>query len=115
MRSGTNDCMLITNPIKYFYEDLALLFVNLKPRDEEVGQFHKDFITVLELFNDTTGFQKYAYKLDSSSKKNPWKFLNSLCTGIEPKKKAGMISEKEPAEFNNIVVGRGVRKSEDQG
>lgn len=104
MRSGANDCILISDPAKYFYENLAPLFVDFKPRDEEVGQFHVDSITVFEPFNDTTGFERHAHKPDSSSKESPWKFLNSLSTGIRTRRKAGMISEKEPAGFDGIVV-----------
>lgn len=115
VRSGANDCILISDPAEYFYEDLAPLFVDLKPRDEEVGQFHVDSVTVLEPFDDTTGFERHAHKPDSSSKRSPWKFLNSLSTGIGARKKAGMISEEEPARFDGIVVGREVRKSEDHG
>ena len=36
VRLGTNNCIFIFNPAKYFYEDLAPLFVNFKPKDEEV-------------------------------------------------------------------------------
>ena len=71
MRSGANNCMLIFDPAKYFYEDLALLFVNLKPRDEKVGQFYVDSVTIFKPFDNTTGFERHAYKSDSSSKKSP--------------------------------------------
>ena len=84
-------------------------------RDEKVGQLLVDLVTILERFDDTTGFERYVHKPDSSSKRSPWKLLNSLSTGIEARKKAGMISEEEPAGFDGIVVGRGVRKSEDHG
>ena len=37
VRLSANDCMLISDPAKYFYKDLALLFIDLKPGKEEVG------------------------------------------------------------------------------
>lgn len=49
--------MLISDPAEYFYEDLGTLFTGLKPRDEEVGQFHIGSITVVEPFDDSIDFR----------------------------------------------------------
>ena len=105
VNSGDNDCMLIFDPAKYFYEDLALLFINLKPRNEKFGQFYIDSVIIFGLFDDIIGFKKHAYKPDSSSKRSPWKFLNSLNMGIGARKKADIILEEKPAGFDDIVVG----------
>ena len=115
VRSGVDDCMLISDPAEYFYEDLGTLFNHLKPRDEEVGQLSADSVTVVEPFDDTIGLRKYAHRPNSSCKRTPSKFLNSFDAGIGAKKKAGMIPEKRHAGFDGIVVGRGVIKSEDHG
>lgn len=67
---GANDCILIYNPIKYYYEDLAFLFIDLKPKDKKVEQFYINFITVIEPFDDTIGFKKHIHKPVNSSKKS---------------------------------------------
>ena len=41
-----------------------------KVRDKEVGQLHVDLATVLGQFDDTTGFERYIHKPDSSSKRS---------------------------------------------
>ena len=71
VNSGGNDCMLIFDPAEYFYKDLAPLFIDLKPRDEKVGQFYVDSVIIFELFEDIIGFKKHAHKPDSSSKRSP--------------------------------------------
>ncbi len=77
VRSGADDCMLISDPAEYFYKDLGTLFTDLKPRDEKVGQLHVDSVTVVEpLFDDTIGLRKYAHRPNSSCKRTPSKFLN---------------------------------------
>ena len=70
VRSGANNYILISNPTKYFYKDLAPLFVNLKPRNNKVGQFHIDSVSIIKLFDDTIGFKRYAHKPNSRSKKS---------------------------------------------
>lgn len=112
VRSGANDCILISDPAKYFYRDLGTLFTDLKPRDKEVGQLHIDSVTVVKPFNNTIGLEKYANRPDSSSKRSPSKFLNLLDARVEDRKKTNTILKK-PAGFDGIVVGRGVIKSED--
>lgn len=97
-------------PAEDFYEDLCTLFTDLKPGDEKVGQLHIDSVNVLEPFDDTLGFGRYAHRPDTSSKRTPWKSLNSLVAGIGVRNKAGMILEEEPARFDGIVVGRGGNK-----
>lgn len=104
--------MLISDPGEYFYKDLATLFIDLKPRDEEVSQLHIDSATIVQPVDDTMGLGKYAHRPDSSSKRTPSKFLNLLDARVGDRKKAGMISER-PARFDSMVVGRGVIKSED--
>ena len=115
VNSGANDCVLISDPTKDFYEDLVTLFPDLKPGDEKVGQLHIDSATVVESCDNTIGSGRYIQRPDTSSKRAPWRFLNSLEAGIGTKKKAGMIPEEGFAGFDGIIVGRGVIKSEDHG
>ncbi len=114
VRSRANNCMLISNPAKYFYEDLGTLFINLKPRDNEIGQPYLDSVTIVEPCDNTIGLGKYADRPYSSSKRSPSKFLNLLDARVEDRKKTDIISER-PAGFDGIVVRRGVIKSEDHG
>lgn len=116
VRSGANDCKLISDPAKYFYEDLGTLFTDLKPRDEEVAQLHVGSVTIVEPFDDTYhhGLEKYAHTPDNSSKRTPLKFLNLFDAGIGARKKAGTILGG-PAGFDGIVIGQGVIKNEDHG
>lgn len=99
MSLGANDCILISNPAKDFYEDLGALFTALEPGDEKGMQLHNG---------------RYAHKPDTSSKRTQWKFLNSLDVGIGARKKARMTSEGI-AGFDGIIVGWGAIKSEDHG
>ncbi len=108
-----DDWSLISDPAEDLYEDLDALFTNFEPKDEEVGQFHVDFVTVVEGFDDTSiGPKKYAPRPDSSSKRTTSTFLNLLDAGVGVRKKAGTISER-PTKFDGIVVGWRVIKSED--
>ena len=115
VRLGPDDCMLVSDPAEYFYEDLATLFIDLKPRDEEVGQNHVDSVTVVEPLGNIIGLGRYAHKPDNSCKKTPRKSLKSFDARTGARKKTGIISEKESAGLDGIVVGRGVRKSKGYG
>ncbi len=70
VRSGVNDCILISDPAKNFYEDLGTLFTNLKPGIEKIRQLHIDCVTISKSLDNTIGLEKYTFKLDSNSKRN---------------------------------------------
>lgn len=107
MNSGTDHCILISDPVKDLYEDLDTLFTNFQPGDEKVRQLRIDFATIVEPFNNTIDLEKYTYKLNSSNKGISYKFLNLLGAKI------GYILEKKPAKFGGIVVEQEVRNSKD--
>ena len=85
--SSNNDYVLVSDPAEDFYEDLGALFTDLKPGDEKVVQLHVDFVTVVEPFDDTIGIGRYTHEPGTSSKRTPWKFLNSLDARIGARKK----------------------------
>lgn len=111
VNSGTNDCILIFDFTKNLYKDLVILFPNFKPKDKKVGQLHIDFATIVKLCDNIIGSGKYTQKLNISSKKVSWRFLNSLEAGIGTKKKSSIILEKGFAGFDDIIVGWRVIKS----
>ena len=111
VNSGANDCVLISDPTKNFYEDLVTLFPDLKSGDKKVEQLYINSAIVVDSCDNTIGFRRYTQKPDTGSKRASWKFLNLLEAGIGTKKKAGMIPEKRFAGFDGIIVGRGVIKS----
>ena len=110
---GADDCILISDPAEDFYEDLGALFTDFKPGDEKVV-LHVDSVTVVEPFDNTIGIGKYTHRPDTSSKRTAWKFLNSLDTEIEARKRASLISEEGFAGLDRII-GRGLIKIEDHG
>ncbi len=78
VRSGVDDCILISDPVENFYEDLGTLFTNLKPGIEKIGQLHVNCITIVKPLDNTISLEKYTLKLNSSSKRNLWKSLNPM-------------------------------------
>lgn len=111
---GINDCMMIPTSAKDFYEDLDILFNNFKPSNKEVEQFYINSDIVIRSFDDTIGLKKYAYRTNSSSKRNLSKFWNLLYARVGLKKKTGIILEIS-VRFNNIVGKQELIKSEDYG
>ncbi len=57
VRSGVNDCILISDLAENFYEDLGTLFTSLKPGIEKIGQLYVDCVTVVKLLHDTIGLE----------------------------------------------------------
>lgn len=111
MNLGINNCMLIFDFTKDFYKDLIILFLNFKPKDKKVRQLYIDFATIVKLYNNIIGSERYTQKLTISSKKVSWRFLNLLEAGIGTKKKSSIILEKRFGRFDNIIVRWRVIKS----
>ena len=69
-----------------------MLYIPISSPETKVVQLYVDSATVFKPY--TIGFGRYTHRPDTSSKRTPWKFLNSLEAGIGARKKAGMIPEE---------------------
>ena len=108
VNSGDNDCVLVSNPNKDFYENLEALFAD--PVDEDLVQLR---VSSVELFEHVEGTRIGTRSLDIKSKKTVQRLE------LQAPKKDGVGTEKgRYPGLGGLVIGRLIQKaikSEDHG